>query len=523
MTFGANIYLEFGLDGSGGKGVATGTGDFAIMVPVWVNSCFHTFAIILALLGKCKGIMMEYMRHLWWILLFVVIRLGIAITFPVFNDESIYVHWSQIVADYGWRGLTPMLMDGKQPGMLIVWSLAQQLMGNWQPFLALRLLSIGFGLMTAILAFRLITALTGKPVTFQQQLLYAVSPGLVWFESLGLQESAVMTGVTAMTLFAVLYKQQPWMKAGGLLGVLIGICWWIKPTALIALPAVAYRLVRTWRPAVIVSAVMVAGMVISLMWLHPEAGVFWDASRSRVGDTLSLTRVAKNLVWMLWWGGALGVWGMYRAIVSKHWLLLSVVVSGLLLPVLSGSGIYTARYIAGVFPVLAAAGLLVWNKKVMLVQAVWSGLIVGGLVFNPLGLYQLSGVVPAVKEDLSQYMEHWTSGWGVAEAIAFADSQSVSGQKAVMVRLDSGNPESAVMAAFWRRADVLVLTDASWPKVKDLLSAGADADILFISRDDHLGLVGREEVELLRTFDRPLGSGHVGVWRVVVGQAQPFQ
>jgi hypothetical protein len=461
------------------------------------------------------------MKRYWWIGVLVVVRLAVALTFPVFNDEAIYAQWSQAVVDHGAMGLTAMLMDGKQPGALMVWSIGQWLMGEWQPFLVLRLMSIGFGWLTAVIAWKLLTELTGQAPNWWQRLIFVLNPGLVWYESLGLQEALVMTSAISTIYIAVLYergklKKYPAWWVGVILGFLVGVSWWIKPTAMIAVPAVIYVGLRWCRLKDWIMLSLTAGMLVSLVWLHPAVSVFWAAAADRMGRGFEWIRLCKNVVWILWWVGPLAPIGIWWVVKRKQWLIAGVMLVGLLMPVFSGLGIYTSRYVAAVFPLAVVAGLGGLNKTMRWIQLGWSLLVVGGLWVQPLGLYRLSDLIPPVREDLSQYMENWTSGWGVAEAIKYVDEIVTNKQKVVMVRQDAGNPESAMMAAFWHRKDVVVLTDVNWGRLEQLVKQGAQIEAVLVSRDSHSGLIPASSTELMQKFERPLDSGYVGVWRLRV-------
>lgn len=461
------------------------------------------------------------LKRFWWLLVLVGVRLALALTLPVFNDESIYALWSQGVVDFGTRGLTPMLMDGKQPGMLLVWSVAQRLMGEWQPFLALRLVSIGLGVVTALISFKVYRRLTGKTLQWWQRLIVILTPGVVWFDSMGLQEAAVMAWTMVLVWMMVVCEPGGFRKrsdfwVGGLLGLMIGGAWWIKTTALIAVPGLLFVLAKRCRWKCVITGLATAVLTVSLLWLHPEAGEFWQASQSRVGESISFNRLITNVEWTVWWVGILSIAGGWWLVKNKRWSVLMVVIVGLLLPLWSGNGIYASRYIAGVFPVLAIAGVAGVRGWWRWIHLLWSVALIVGLVVFPITLYQASRIMPAVYEDLSQYMVNWTSGWGVKDAIHFVERLPTVGLKVVMVRLDSGNPESAVLAALWHNKHILGVTEAAWGSIQSQLAKGARADIYFVSRDDHLGAIDRKNVELIQTFERPLGSGHVGVWRFIL-------
>lgn len=152
--------------------------------------------------------------------------------------------------------------------------------------------------------------------------------------------------------------------------------------------------------------------------------------------------------------------------------------------------------------------------KTMVVGA--SFLVTIGLTMWPQFVYKMTVIFPAVHEDLSQYMEGWPSGFGVKQAISFIKKNYSTKRKIVVVRRDSGNPESAVIASFWKDSNTYLMYESQYV----LLQQNGQMEdltipVLFVSRDDHMGELKNTPMEELMRFERGLDSGHVGVWRLL--------
>src|ERR1700759_2787635 len=81
------------------------------------------------------------------IILYFFTRLFHILTLPIFTDEAIYVHWSQVAQhDASWRFIS--LTDGKQP--MYVWIAMLFLKVISDPLLAGRLVSVLAGYLSLI-------------------------------------------------------------------------------------------------------------------------------------------------------------------------------------------------------------------------------------------------------------------------------------------------------------------------------------------------------------------------------------
>src|SRR5882672_9043709 len=81
------------------------------------------------------------------ILLYFFTRLYHILTLPVFTDEAIYIHWSQIASDdASWRFIS--LTDGKQP--MYVWIAIIFLKLFHDPLYASRMVSVVAGFFSMI-------------------------------------------------------------------------------------------------------------------------------------------------------------------------------------------------------------------------------------------------------------------------------------------------------------------------------------------------------------------------------------
>jgi hypothetical protein len=121
--------------------------------------------------------------------------------------------------------------------------------------------------------------------------------------------------------------------------------------------------------------------------------------------------------------------------------------------------------------------------------------------------------------DLHGYTSGFTSGYGTGEAILYIKSlEKINKKIFVGVRVDAGNPESAIMAYFLKDQNAKVVPiyfDSQFTKIPlEDNFVGNYYPFYFISREDNLGGMNKYLTEELR-FYQPEGESFVGVYKYV--------
>ena len=117
------------------------------------------------------------------------------------------------------------------------------------------------------------------------------------------------------------------------------------------------------------------------------------------------------------------------------------------------------------------------------------------------------------------YVNNWTSGYGINEAKSFLESEAKNKRIIASVRLDAGNPESAIFAYF-NGSKQIIPTYLDSQMFGDQLAQvdclGASIPVYFISRDIQMAGLNKylEEVE---RFYKPEGENFIGVHKLKTG------
>ena len=148
-------------------------------------------------------------------LFFRVISLNII---PVFADEAIYIHWSQIAwHDHNQRFIS--LTDGKPP--LHSWLMIPFLKVINDPLVAGRMLSVLAGLFTIVGLYLVVKTIFNKKLANICAFLAAISPFLVFYDRLAVADSLL----TAFGVWAFYLSYQLITKPDLGKTFLLGFCW----------------------------------------------------------------------------------------------------------------------------------------------------------------------------------------------------------------------------------------------------------------------------------------------------------
>jgi len=368
---------------------------------------------------------------------------------PIFADEAIYIHWSQLAwHDHTKRFIS--LTDGKPP--LHTWLMIPFLKIINNPLIAGRLLSAIAGLGTLIGLYLIVKKVFDDKKALLAAFFTVLCPFLVFYDRLAVADSLLTAlGVWSFYLGLLLLEKPDLGKA-----FLVGFCWGggllTKQTALYFIVLSPLLIFFSLYPskknlkkkltyfiknqlAYLVFACLLAFLAYNVVKLSP----FSHLISSRSYDYILGKREFLKDPFQLLWGNlrAITAWlgsyqlkvGVFLFFLGLAWMikdnwLKAVVFSGWLMIPLLGSAaigkIIFPRYFVFVQPwviVFIAYGvdnLIKISKK--LPRAVFLSVMLfpflPWLIFSCLLVFQPLKA-PLIKREQDQYLTSWSSGWGI--------------------------------------------------------------------------------------------------------------
>jgi 4-amino-4-deoxy-L-arabinose transferase-like glycosyltransferase len=468
---------------------------------------------------------------------YLILRLINLTIIPIFNDEAIYLDW-------GWKSfhgsnVFNSLGDGKQPFVTWLFGIAEGLLAD--PLFAGRAVSVLAGFVTLLGLYRIGKEVFNEKVGTISALLYILIPLFSFFDRQALMESAVAaTEVWTVYLFLKLLKAHS-LKIAMLLGVVVGIGFFIKSTILLLLLAMicAYLFVVRFRQKNKLLlwdggiALIISQLVLLPLYLQP---LFWQTLSMNNRYSMGISELIRFPVvaWLtnLWvllqisfWHLTPLVWiaaiaGMYllmkRPKTKTQLLILWTFLLQTMLFILVAKGI-NPRYTMPILPLtlLFAAFFITYFAK-------WSNILIVALVLMPLYFLclqlfqpyqyftQLQALTPYSQKN--EYITGSTAGYAVSQAIQYIISTHVD-KAAVAVRLDAGNPENAIFTYFHnshtRRANYLASIMIA--NVANYQCLTYRFPVYFVSRDYQLAGLDRF-LQQEKRFYNPEQRSSVGVY-----------
>ena len=196
--------------------------------------------------------------------------------FPILVDESIYLHWAEIIEHQGQWFIS--LWDGKQPLQYWVLAIVRMIFGG-DPLLEGRLVAVCVGLLSTIGVFAIGKRLGGDLAGLVSAGLYAVFPLALLYDRLAYTESFVnLCGIAiVLTSLYAFGENKSWMPEIAA-GLAVGLALFTKQTALLFVyfPVLA----ALWlgrgkeRNLVVRLAVIYAitGVFVGILWLGQPQG-----------------------------------------------------------------------------------------------------------------------------------------------------------------------------------------------------------------------------------------------------------
>lgn len=458
---------------------------------------------------------------------------------PIFNDESIYLDWgtrelsSKNLAFYS-------LYDGKPPLLMWIFGLFHKFIAD--PLLAGRIVSVIAGFLTLLGIYKLSERFFGEKVARLAGLFYIVIPIFVFFDRQALMESTLCAvGIWSIYYFLDLIGK-PSIKNAIILGVIWGIGVFVKQSALIFIVAqiiifIGIHLKKRdgkFNVHFILSLFVSQGVLLPLYFQKN----FWDSLSSASRFAMNFKEIFSFPI-SAWLQNLRGIfmipfWYFAPFILMASIFGIFIVKDGqqkrisiyfliCLLAVLIFSIVVTPRYLVSYLPlaVIFAAHTLTLPKFrdrivksiIVILMLTVPTVLTTILIINPISYFETLNKVTKYSQE-SEYVSGWTSGYATTEALSFIKQVSEKTPVVIGVRLDAGNPESAVFTYFNYSKKILPIYFDSKAVDKGVMNYGClsmNYPFYFIARDNNLAGMDKFLVKIAE-FKNPVGDRFVGIY-----------
>lgn len=381
---------------------------------------------------------------------------------PIFADEAIYIHWSQVAFNEPSKYLFLSMLDGKPP--LHIWLLMPFVKLFEDPLLGGRLLSVFLGLISVFVIKELVKELGGGKLEQRASMVLAtITPFLFFLQRMALAESLLLLLFSLSLLFA--FKV---FRTGKKLYVLLfalsfGASLWTKTTALFFIPIFAciplyyffsddiklkkYELKKILKQTYLHKHTMfliLGGIVAGLLFLTLKMSPLFPSLFSRSADyAFSLKDLEmgewkyvffksypKVITWIVWYMTPfLCFVGFYG---KKKNILLLLMTFVYLFPLIILGRVLSSRYFfpVSVFIIMMAVfglkeALVKANKR--FIYMIITLYFISSFIFM-YSSYVSVPTLPLTMEDKHQYLMEWSSGYGIPEVREYIKDQVKQGK-----------------------------------------------------------------------------------------------
>ena len=430
--------------------------------------------------------------------------MGVLTSLAVFTDEANYIDW-------GWRmthvpgHLFYSLYDAKQPLSMWLFGLSQYIFTD--PLFAGRIVSVVFGIISAIGIYYLTKELFNRQVALISSILYLTSPFYLFFNTQALMEAHLVTvGIWSLLFLHKLIKTEK-LKFALLLGLVLGLGFLIKTSSwfwiilagvyLLKKPILGLWTMMTF--LFISSPLLLNSQFWQTLSLNTRYTTFWFHPEN-LRAILEVPFIQMTPIVFI-----LGVWGVYK--LRKNYLLISWFLVPLILEFFLAKFLISRYLVPFLWPLFIFAAYAT-RKSIFIIIIIGLCLFWDILMFvNPIKYFEYLDKF-TIYSYSGAYVSAEASGWAVNDTVAWFNDLAKDKQIAVGFGLYSGNPEIGTMIYLQRHPNIITtFFDAQLFK-QDLTQYNClefDRPVYLVTRDkDAAGL--SKFVDLIREFKNPYGD-----------------
>lgn len=473
---------------------------------------------------------------------YFLLRLTNLTLLPIFNDEAIYLDW-------GWReihypgALYYSLYDSKQPLLMWLFGIAESIFSD--PLFAGRVVSVLFGAFTLLGIYLVAKYLFNRKVAIISALFYIFVPIFVFFDRQALMESSMATIGVWSSYFLIKLASTKSQKYACFLGIILGAGFFIKSSALLFIATyfvlILFVLLKSKKKT---EQIKLLGIAVSMiifttlfLLINPQ---FWATLSGNVRYSLTLTELLHfpfnsrminleanilisffYLTPFVFLASLFGTYLILKTKKSNNLLLIFWIIISLVLQTILVRGT-TQRYLISYLPLLLIPAayffqIIIEKKKAAgLLLVTFSFLapiiLTSILIFQPPLYFSVMEKTNSYSD--GGYLRSFTSGYGVVEAKNYIEKDSGNERTFVGIALNTGNPESAMLAYFYKNERIKAgYFDSSLfgNRLNGIECFDLPVKFYFVSRDEQQAGLNRF-FSKIKTFKNPYSDYSLGIY-----------
>lgn len=461
---------------------------------------------------------------------------------PIFNDEAIYLDW-------GWRethfpgGLYYSLYDGKQPLLMWIFGISESIFSD--PLFAGRIVSVLTGFLTLSGIYLISETLFNKKAAIISALLYIPIPIFMFFDRQALMESAIAAVGILSCYFLLKFISTNVQKYAYCSGLFLGLGYFVKSSALVFIATyfilIFIVLIKSTKKTEnikhlgIVACIIIA--TVFFLLINPQ---FWStlSMNSRFSFTIQelfsfpLNSWIKNaqanllisffyLTPFIFLSSIAGIYHISRTGKIINLIFILWIIISLMIQTVSVRGTGQRYLVSFLAPLLIPAGYFfqtILDKKrvVSLFFLVFSLLIPSifsyFLIFSPPLYFSIMGKLHPYSQN--EYLEGFTSGYGIVDIKNYIETNSRNDNVFVGLALNTGNPESAILAYFRNNDRIKVTYFDSvlfGNRLDNVDCISMPVKFYFVSRNDQQANLNKFFIKL-KSFKNPYSNYSINIY-----------
>lgn len=475
-------------------------------------------------------------------MLFFLFRLINLTLLPIFNDEAIYLDWGhREIQEPGF--LFYSLYDAKQPLLMWFFSLSMSIFQD--PLFAGRFIGIVCGFIVMVGVYKLASQLFNKKYGVLASLVYIIIPIFSFYDRQALMESAMVAVGIWSSYYLIQLLKAPRDSVAVKLGLVFGLGYFIKSTALIFLLVTllifGYFMLKDRRVKQFLRLSGIClGVALSILLILFIQPLFWQtlASNSRYVLTppelltqpfsfwsnkliATIKIVTFGLTPMIVLPSVLGVGYLWQSKIRERralviWFAIAFIIQFLF------SRFTTPRYLAPFLPlsiIFLMACYYHMFGKIKLAHGLLLSLLVIPLLLTTYQVLSPYSYLKSISLGLDEgYLEGQTSGYGIQETVDFLRARNSPQPIFVATHLNAGNPESAVIVYF--RNDPRITTGyfeaTDLGDIKEIDCVKIDKPLYYVTRREEIGEL-RKYFDKVMTISRSSDTYTIGIYKLREG------